>query len=160
MGSYLFQRTEDMLTFFRTDKARIRDGVTLPLNVDYWKQKLLAGDQRCGVKEFSLKTFREEVLRRVTEWEEAEAAEFEGTDPVDSELMQQVKAELIQPDFQFELEARTAVDEFSPPKGCEYPLQDFWVSDCQEYTYHYMWACYAIVWGIQQYDARDSNAKS
>ena len=35
-----------------------------------------------------------------------------------------------------------------------YRLSDFWEVNLYQYTYHFVWCCYAIVWGIHQYDLR------
>jgi len=32
-------------------------------------------------------------------------------------------------------------------------FEDFWEIDCHDYTYSFVWCCYAIAWGIQVYDA-------
>jgi hypothetical protein len=33
-----------------------------------------------------------------------------------------------------------------------FEFSDFWEHDLTEYTYHYIWCCYAIAWGIAEYD--------
>lgn len=34
----------------------------------------------------------------------------------------------------------------------KHPFQDFWEISCSEFTYHYLWCCYAIAWAVKQYD--------
>ena len=36
--------------------------------------------------------------------------------------------------------------------GTKFYMQDFWEHDCQDYTFHYIWVLYAIVYGIGQYN--------
>ena len=32
-------------------------------------------------------------------------------------------------------------------------MSDFFMDHtCEEYTYHFVWCCYAIAWGISEYD--------
>jgi hypothetical protein len=33
---------------------------------------------------------------------------------------------------------------------------DFFEHSLEDYTFHYIWCCYALVWGIRQYDAAQS----
>jgi len=35
-----------------------------------------------------------------------------------------------------------------------FKFQDVWEIDMTAYSYHFIWCCYAIAWGIQQYEAK------
>ena len=41
-----------------------------------------------------------------------------------------------------------------------YEFTDFWEHNFQEYTYHYIWQLYAIVWGINVWDKSLKDKKS
>ncbi len=44
-----------------------------------------------------------------------------------------------------------AVYEFTANEG-GVELNDFWECDLKEYTFHFIWCCYAIVHAIELYD--------
>ncbi len=33
-----------------------------------------------------------------------------------------------------------------------FSIDDCWEWGCKEYTFHFLWCCYAIAWGIKTYD--------
>ena len=51
-----------------------------------------------------------------------------------------------------EHQAMQAVHDFEFP-GQRMFFVDFWDHDFSEWTVHYLWRCYAIVWAIRQYDS-------
>ena len=53
-----------------------------------------------------------------------------------------------------EQDAYRAVHDFESSDG-SFRINDFWEADLTEYTYHYVWCCYAISWGIMKYDKFD-----
>jgi hypothetical protein len=145
MGTYVFRRLHDMFTFFRNDG---RNPIGLYINRAYWHEKLEATDRNDGSKEFSIEKFRttikEYVDDRDTDYGENGYAQ----------LVEAVKEQLLDNDFQFESEARQAVEDFEFE---DFEFSDFWEHDLQDYTHRYTWCCYAIVWGIQQYDKVNIN---
>lgn len=128
MGTYIFSRIPDMFAFFRNSEE---------IDPCYWGEKLLAIDRHCGFKRYDPDTFRQRI---------AEALDSaEASDEVRGEVERQV---LIHADE--ERDAMRAAYEFEHNR---FRLQDFWEYDCTKYTFHYIWCCRAIVWGIGQYDA-------
>jgi hypothetical protein len=37
-------------------------------------------------------------------------------------------------------------------EGLQFHFQDLWESNFERYTFHFIWCCYAIAWGIKTYD--------
>lgn len=145
MGSYLFERTEDMFKFFRREE--------LSVNLGYWSEKVDAQD-RDGVTEFSIakaKELIEEIVMDETEaLEEADRRRIgdelqDLLDSIDSDAGDVGDVLRIARDFDG--------DHIDGDWFC-----DLWESSMETYTYRFQWACFAIVWGINQYDK--SNAIS
>jgi hypothetical protein len=145
MGTWTFSRVEDMFTFFRDDKLRI--------NAHYWSEKLQHGTHggRDGAKVFEEDLFRQQMIEHLNHYDfddEDRAAVKQALD--DDVLSQDGKWDLMiaARDFRVKL----------PNRG------DFYFDSCElptgkEYAYHFLWCLYAIVWGIQQYDAAKRTAE-
>lgn len=132
MGCYVFSRIPDMFEFFRSDKEGLR------INLGYRGEKVEARD-RDGVREYSAERFIEHVQRLLNDREASErdrrAAKFEVLD--------------LAHDGQHA--AYSAAMNFKGPDGTKFA--DFWECNSDEYTYRFIWCCYALSWGIRQYDA-------
>lgn len=129
MGDYLFQRTDDMLAFFRRGKS-------LEPPFDYWAEKCVAHDRE-GVKQYSPKRAREAI----TEWlNDCEASE---------DLVADVQNEIFNILDDGEDALRRAVGAFEH-QG--WSFQDFHEIDLTTWTYRFRFCCYAIQWGVQKYD--------
>lgn len=139
MGSYLFARTDDMFGFFRRPDRGI--------NLSYWSEKVDAKD-RDGITEFSVARAKEIVSEIVKDQAEHldERKKSKLAEDLDS-LLEEIDneaselADVIRVATMFNGEAIEG-DWFA----------DLWEYDTQEYTYRFQWACYAIAWGIEQYD--------
>lgn len=138
MGSYLFNRVQDMFCFFRTENLNpLRQGGSLEINLGYWAEKCLAVDRHDGIKQYSPDRFRQVI----TDWlDDQEASE---------DLRKVVQEELLHYAEDGEHEVHRLVADFEHD-GVTF--LDFWEVDLKEYSHHFVWACYAIAWGIQQYD--------
>ncbi len=136
MGCFVFSRVEDMLKFFRDEGT----GGPLRINLRYWAEKLQATDRNGGYKAFGFERFREVVNRIVAEDEDAT-----------EELKEAVKEMLD------DCEGKSAEACYMAAFEFEWDNQqyftDFFEHSLEEYTFHYIWCCYALVWGIRQYDA-------
>lgn len=160
MGAFIFSRLPDMFQFFRTDSEKD----CLGINLSYWGEKLEAVDRNgrdSGFKVYSADRLREQVDEHVKDWVE----EFEGPYDASEEEVGiarlSFKAELqeaIEEDVYRYLEdgehaARTAVRDFSVTVNNEkYEFSDTWEWSCDEYTFRFIWCCYAIAWAIKSYD--------
>lgn len=143
MGTYVFSRIEDMFEFFRS-----RDGA-LRINRSYWAEKCDAQDRADGITEYSAERFRQVIL----EWaKDVEVADFDGGE---AEFMEAIKDEVLSVADHGEAAARRAVDDFEH-QG--FRFTDFFETNLREYTHRFVWCCYALVWGIRQYDALAAKA--
>jgi hypothetical protein len=110
------------------------------INPGYWQEKVVAGQ----VKSWSEDKFRA--------WLASKAADADGRFPgaVDA-----VREQILYSDFhstEHESTARHAVASFSHG-DFRLRFPDEWELSFDDYSWEFLWACHAIVWGIQQYDA-------
>jgi hypothetical protein len=153
MGAFVFARLEDMFEFFRT---RPDDKDKLFINTGYWGEKLEAVDRygrESGYLVFSPERLREHVEERIKGW-------VEDGDCPEVELREAIEEDIYRYLDDGEYEARRALGEF----GCEinghhYEFSDTWEWDCTEYTFRFVWCCYAVAYSIQQYDKFKDGAK-
>lgn len=177
MGCFVFSRLHDMFEFFRTDRkynqSRCRK---LAINLSYWSEKLQAvdGNRNGGnAQEFSFEKFKENVLDYIKRHEEDNlpgnehdqdaflqhaAAYGELRDAVTSDVLSfddnPVRAYDAANDFRHEGDAWA---EFHGNKS-NFEFSDFWEVDNTEYTHRFVWCCYALAWGIEQYDKANNHA--
>lgn len=132
MGTFVFQRIEDMLEFFRHDAP----------NLGYWAEKCVAQDRE-GVREYDaellLAKARELADAATDELDEAARAEFL------DELLDQLGA------AESEQDARQRLAEFES-HGISF--SDTWELSFEQFTYRFAWCCHALVWAIKVYDAK------
>lgn len=138
MGCYVFSRLTDMFEFFRGKE----DG-PLRINEGYWGEKLDAVDRPDGYREY-----QPELLEtHVNEWlDEVEA---------DEELREKVRDEILSYVQDGEYAARDALTNFEHDR--HRPFQDTWECNFSAYTFRFVWCCYALAWGIRQYDKARSS---
>ena len=135
MGTYVFSRIDDMFDFFRSPTDR----ELLQINEGYWAEKLEATDAHVGHRAYSPIKFRE----RVNHWLDADEAS--------PEVRQQVQERVLARADDGEFWAMQAAVNF---EHAGFQLTNFVEASVRQYTYHFVWCCYAIVWGIHQYDLR------
>jgi hypothetical protein len=144
MGTFVFERLPDMFKFFRSaEECRTsEEPFNIPINPDYWSGKVVSMDLH-GIKEYSEERFRELVLSCL----DAEAS---------PEFRKAVEEEvLIYADDGQHHALKAAMEfEFEGTKLFE----DFWEYDLTDYTRTFLWCCYAIRWGIHQYDQEKLSA--
>jgi hypothetical protein len=137
MGDVLFERDSDMFDFFRcsTDELRIQ--------ASYWSEKVTAVGKE-GVSRFSWDLFCENLRRWVVNGEDTEA------DAAALMALNEVLSETDQDSIGAQSILREYNVDFEDDIGME--LGDFFEVSHDEYTTHYVWACYAIVWAVKQWD--------
>lgn len=151
MGTFVFSRLEDMFEFFRVRPAD--EKAQLHINVGYWAEKLLAVDR--DHRNNSEKAYSEDALKgyledHVKEWIE----EYELDTEQQDQLRFQVEDQILRVAEDGEFAAHQALREFSCEiDGRKFELRDTWEWDLREYTFRFVWACYAIAWGIMKYDS-------
>lgn len=147
MGTYVFRRLEDMFEFFRADRQyQIKDGRTLFINPGYWGEKLASISKNGGLEEFSPEKFRSNVKEYFDNWKDSSDAcpkEFE-------KLWNEIEGDVLF-DCENEYESYAAAHSFAYP-SLDFSFSDFWEFNCKDYTYHFIWACYAVAWGVNLYD--------
>lgn len=128
MGCYVFSRLEDMFKFFETKDNK------LAINTGYWTQKLQAiskfGSSDSEIESFSGKKTWECLSANVLK-------EYKLTKVARAELKERLL------DCSDCHEAIRIME--------EYEIVDAWHYLSYEYTYHMLWALYAIKWGILKY---------
>lgn len=154
MGTYVFQRADDMFQFFRNSNGE------LSINPDYWGEKLECVDGQSGFKKFSAEIFRE--------WVEDHFKTYQlDNNELGEEIVSRIQAEIdtyiiseLDDDFDQESRACRAVQEFVSDEEPSFTFQDFFDGGSpNEYTYRYIWCLYAIVWGISKYDEVKSSLR-
>lgn len=146
MGTYVFQRMEDMFQFFRGSKNEPF------INPRYWGEKLEAVGEQSGFKKFSADAFRERVQDHFKMYCEDNELKGEEIAAIQSEIDDEILCYL-DGDFDEEYRAARLVQEFRSTEREDFYFMDFFDGGgTNEYTYRYIWACCAIVWGISKYD--------
>lgn len=130
MGCFVFSRLSDMFQFHRGD---------FKISFGYWAEKLQAGE----AYQFSKKYFRDLILELYEEWEKPDLSERlwrtsvqEFVDAVDECCARWQALELL--------------EEFC--EACGHKNHDTCDYELKEYTFRFLWACYAIVHAINLYD--------
>lgn len=158
MGCYVFSRLEDMFEFFRTDREyKRRDGKTMAINLGYWSEKLQAVDgtrSEAGATEFDEDRFKEAVIGDLVSWIRAHRDETTKDDR--RELWDAVISEVIGADgdnggYRKQIAAHDFSHRVNSGVG-DFYFRDFWDHNLTRYTYRFVWCCYALAWGIKQYD--------
>lgn len=154
-GTYVFRRLEDMFKFFRTDRDyALRNGKALGINLGYWSEKLVSTAKR-GVTEFSEDRFREAVKDEFDQWVESQ----EPSKADKASLWEQIEDDVLSYIDDGEHDAIRSAMEFSN-ESLGFEMADFYEHDCREYTFHFIWCCYAIAWGVKTYDEAAEKAEA
>ena len=155
-----------MFEFFRNNELKINPG--------YWGEKLQAVDadnarsrNGNGYTEFSSDIFKdnikEEYDRFCEDYADDDEEEVTEAYPEETqsrkqqldELWLEIRENVLSSSYDGADRAYDAAINFSWESDdgeLNFDMHDFWEHDCNEYTFHYLWILYAIVWGIQQYD--------
>lgn len=162
MGDYTFARENDMFTFFRGPEP----------SYAYWAQKIRAEDPSSRVKQFTFDAFKVAILDICDE----QRREIEDTTkyaPPDYLLKRTLKRyDAWQEEIKKQLSRNTHINEFEANNLIEEwieedhsftkPFENFWLNygPVEEFDYHFMWCCNAILFGISAYDKHKSKNKS
>lgn len=135
-GDYMFSRIPDMFDFFESKTGRI--------NPDYWAQKL-QGPGHDTARCYSPDLFE----KRVQEWLETTIEGFDGEDPDRAKFLRlAVQNDILFHEYHNEHEAHELLSNFQA-EGVT--IHDHYEWDLREFDQRFLWCCYAIVWGIEQY---------
>lgn len=149
MGEYVFSRLEDMFEFFRKDGG---------ISYDYWAEKCRAGDKSHsargegnGITQFSEELFKEAVEEDFKSWRETNAGLLEEDPEFLEEIRERLNDDVLSCSNEGMIRAYDAAAGFTVM--AENIFTDFWEHDCEDYTFHFIWCCHAIRWGVARYDA-------
>lgn len=148
MGTYVFQRIEDMLEFFRRETK----GEALPINPGYWSEKVISADggryPGC-VFEYDHSKYLAVVNEYLADWLEglSEEHQEELKEAVQDEVLHWADESDEHGNYSRAYEFSTEVD------GRTYQFTDFFERNMRRFTDRFIWCCRALVWGIGKYDA-------
>jgi hypothetical protein len=163
MGTYVFQRAHDMFEFFRQDRDyNAQRARALSINLGYWTEKLVAVDGNRGggkVKAFDEAKFKRVINKYRVDWmrdakesgtldKEGRRELWEAVDDYVLNLLEDGGDRVQFAAYDFHHNPAASVD-----RGHGWSFEDLFEHDFTEYTYSIVWCCYALAWGIQQYDA-------
>lgn len=153
MGSYTFSRIRDMFEFFRQPaKPTDANPSGLTINPGYWSEKVQAADMSDGVTEFSEVKFKAKAKRWFDEWaDDASDLSAEQRNELWDSIESDVFGVLVDYGAQGAHQAYGAFMDFE--HGGSRPFHDFFEVSSDVYSRRFLWCCYALVWGINQYDA-------
>jgi hypothetical protein len=155
MGCYVFSRIDDMFQFFRADRQHmpLTDGNTLAINPGYWGEKLQAqsmfGD---GFKKFSADRLREVVKSSYDD----HIADADLSDGDKADLWQEIERQVLANADNGEYAVREAMQDFDHHG---FTFSDSWEYRLTDYTWNFIWCCYALAWAIGKYDEKKSEGK-
>lgn len=144
MGCYVFARLSDMFEFFRNDMGKI--------NPSYWAEKLQADQRGSGHMEFSERLYRRAI---VTDFK----AHYPQGTPDRMRIWRDVRYELLywsQPSSV--AEAVSNAIGHRDHNGVS-AFSEFWDHRLEDYTYHFIWCCWAIQWAIARYDEHKADER-
>jgi hypothetical protein len=149
MGTYVFERKHDMFVFFRNGGYPRAERPDWDIKPGYWSEKLQAVcRQGPGYEEFSAEAFEARVLQYVNDYVNDLDCEDEEREEKRAEIIESLHDVLWDIDGKPEAVAYWQLSETEHSEI----FADFHEARCTEYAFHYLWGCYAIVWGIELYD--------
>ena len=151
-GTYVFRRLEDMFQFFRTDRAYMtKDGCKLAINPSYWGEKLVSIGKNEKYEEFDSDAFDLIIKEYVANWCKEHRDTTTAAERRD--LWDEVMDMVVNSDDG--LKERNAYDFHSRVNADEnFYFKDLFERNFKRYTFHFIWCCYAIAWGVLQYDTK------
>lgn len=155
MGCYVFSRITDMFDFFRGEIEG-----SLKINPQYWSEKLQAvdGNRSNGcATEFSPEKFKRVIQEIRLNWIREDRDSTNKQDRrelwelVDSEILSSVGD--VAPAVSYNAAYNFF---FESDSGKTFQFDDLFEYDFDEYTHRFIWCCYAMAWGIRQYDLAEA----
>lgn len=146
MGHFVFCRTTDMFDFFRVANPRA-DKSKIYVNLGYWSEKLVAPSPD-KAEEFVKEIFERKIMEYLISW--IRENKYKTTKESRRELWEDVVDSVIGAD---EARIQFAAYDFSHfIDGIDFCFYDLFEVHANRYTHRFTWCCYAIAWGIKQYD--------
>lgn len=158
MGTFVFCRLDDMFQFFRPRNGRWRE------EFNYWHEKLEAVDNPDGSKERSKDMFVEVLRSYIPDAQDSEDEDFESVLSIRDQVAEEIdRLSEVYDNHGFE-RAFSEASEFFIGSNVrpDFTFTDLWDHSFSVFTARFEWCCWAIQWGIVQYDAMkeaNENAK-
>lgn len=136
-GTYVFQRIEDMFDFFRNTTAK----EYIYINKGYWAEKCISRSTRGDIESFVHDKFKDRIKKYFDEY-------FRLDDGDHSALWERIEEEVLcyPNDEGLSIGAANAFEDG------EFRFVDIWDGSYTDYTFRFIWNCYAIQWAIKKYD--------
>lgn len=156
MGTYVFRRDTDMFAFFRVATSASKHWYH-GIDHHYWAQKLIAidchGSRSGSATEFDQNRFRRVINEIRLSWIREGCLPKEQRRALWDAVEDNVLNDLDRP----EAEICRSASEFRwlapADDACDtYQFDELWDYDFKKFTHGFIWCCYAIAWGINQYD--------
>lgn len=142
MGCFVFTRLTDMFEFFRIGG----------INPQYWAEKLTATDRE-GHRRFSRELYRQAVESDFAGWEfDSEEDRKAAWSEIEDEWTGILGADTVEDAM------RQATDWVCPVS--QQRFQDFWEHTLEDYSFRFLWCCFAIQWAIKRYDVAKAQAEA
>lgn len=178
MGTYVFTRIRDMFQFFRKrENTLIRDGESLHINPHYWGEKLVATDRSDGTKTYDPDLARKRVMEYVEEYIEGKTEKYKPEPLLANEDDDDCDRDHYEEELRAYKEIVTKYDDLKEDikdlldchadSGFDvlcHHLHDYHSDDHKDfyfdheffnfhsYSIRFMWALYAIAYGVTKYD--------
>lgn len=149
MGEYHFSRLNDMFEFFGPHGARGGfEDKRWGINPHYWSEKLRGPRPgRDGAMSYSHDAFRAQLYSWAEVYSDGQCEMYP------SLLCEALDREVLDDWTDCEYEARTRLYELEQELGERDLFADSWEWDFRDFDFAFLWSCWAIVWGIEQYQA-------
>lgn len=138
MGTYAFQRESDMLSWF---------AFGVGINPSYWGEKVTAGE----VREYSADLARAEVTSTFIDWLYDENPSF---DADTARTAWNLLHTMLEDACDDEIDLREALEQFDRSMPGRFkPFEGPWETPFQDFTWHFLWCCWAIRHAVTAYRA-------
>ena len=144
MGTYEFERIEDMFRFFRSGINEETGDINI--SSAYWAEKCYSESvYGNGIREFDPELFKEQIKDHFESY-------YEDSNTEEKEIVwEEIKSQILDYTEDSEWSLIAAFNDFSSMTDFEF--SDFWDGfSCMSKTLHFIWCLYAIVWTVQKYD--------
>jgi hypothetical protein len=147
MGTYVFTRIEDMFEFFRRGDKRFG------IDRRYWAEKCVSID-RDGIEEFDEERFNSQIIGMLIEWlreNRHKTSKEERRDLWEAVMSEVLDADSDSGGYRKKCAAHDFSHEINEEIGAFY-FRDLFERSFTNYTVRFTWCCFALAWGIEQYD--------
>lgn len=155
MGCYVFSRIDDMFEFFRIGKNdwNYNRSGGLSINLGYWSEKLRAVDS-CMKKGSATEIDEDRVKEVINEYRLNWMRDYRYSLSKDDrrELWEAVEDRVLSCFGNADDMLRAAYDFSEHIGGRTFAFEDLFDHNFERFTYHFIWCCYALAWGVRKYD--------